>query len=324
MYAAVPGYAVGQAQGLVGELSSTTSVGATYSLSARVAVASSFHAGTFEMRLRNSATGAQSALIAHTSITYTGNWMQITGTVTANANYDRVVIRAYHEGGYDLVDDVQMCEAATQTRACTTSASNLVQNPSFEQVIGTGTPWWIYDITTTEVPHWAIYPNNSGSYVDQFGGWLADGPPTAFQGTRYLILDQNEGVVGELSAPTNMGTTYVLSARISRGPYAWLQPSTFELQLRNGATGDESAPVAQASSNFLATSNWVLLTGVITTNVNYDRVVVRYSSDSNVHGYVDDVQLCVATVSTNGWGWWLWTLGAFATFALDAGAPSQP
>jgi hypothetical protein len=319
MFAVVPGYAPGQAQGLVGQLSGATNAGATYWLSARVAVSSSYHSATFDVRLRNSANSAQSAILAHTSITYTGNWLQIAARFTSNATYDRIVIRTYQEGGQDLVDDVTMCESATQTRACVPSASNLVQNPSFEQVVGTATPWGIYDITTTDVPHWAELSASGASYVDQYGGWLADGPLVAFQGTNYANLaigdfgDQDSGIVGSLSPSTTVGTTYVLSAMITRGPYAWLQPSTFELRLRNGATGAESPPVAQASSTFLA-GGWVTLSGVITitTGTSYNQVEVRYYSDANQAGYVDDVQLCVATATVTSGGLLPWLFGAVA------------
>lgn len=317
MFAVVPGHALGQAQGLVGQLAGGTNAGATYWLSAHVAVSSSYHAATLDMRLRNSATGAQSALLAHTSITYTGNWVQISARVTTNATYDRIVVRAYQEGGQDLVDDVSLCESATQTRACAASASNLVQNPGFEQVVGTATPWYIYDITTTDVPHWADLPGGA-SYADQYGGWLADDPLVAFQGAKYVHLaignfgPQGDRLVGGLSTSTNVGTTYVLSAMITRGPYAWFQTSTFELRLRNSGTGAESAPVAQASGTFLA-GGWVLLSGVITTGTNYNQVEVHYYSNANPQaGYVDEVQLCAATVTVTSGGLLPWLFGAVA------------
>jgi hypothetical protein len=285
-------------------------------LSAQIAVSSPYHAATFELRLRNSVTGVQSALIAHASITYTGNWIQITGTVTANANYDRVVLRAYQEGGFDLVDEVHMCQAATQIWACTASAPNLVQNPSFEQVSGPG-PWsWVLGATATVVPHWTqANVTFSHPYVGE--GWPPDGV-TAFQGIRNAVIPkvpfgyQDQGIAGELYAPTNVGTAYVMSVRITRGPYWQSATSTFELRLRNSATGAESAPVVQASGIFQDSwPNWVLLTGVVTPNANYDRVVLRYHSGSyNIQdGYVDDVHLCEATAAPlHPAGWWtMWS-----------------
>lgn len=117
-YALVPatGYLGGHFQGLVGTLSSATSAGATYVVSAEIATDDSVNAPTFELRLRNSGTGAESDAAGPTSITLTSDWALITGTVSANAAYDRVVLRyqAYNVAGsgWGFVDDVRVCEAA--------------------------------------------------------------------------------------------------------------------------------------------------------------------------------------------------------------------
>jgi hypothetical protein len=112
-----------QPQGLRGQLSATTSVGATYVLSAEIklpfAAAGSAYASTITLGLRNSATGAQSAPFVG-SYNYATNWTFLSGTVTANANYDEVVL-LWEDGlssfagvvlAFALVDDVHLCEIA--------------------------------------------------------------------------------------------------------------------------------------------------------------------------------------------------------------------
>jgi len=331
-YAALPD--VIQTQGLVGELSAATNVGATYSLSAEIATASAPHAATFELRLRKSANGAQSAVVAHASITYAGTWMLITGTVTADAMYDRIVLRFSQQGGDDVIDDVHMCQAATQAWACLPSASSLVQNPGFEQVTGPGHfgsgnfgsvgPYWTATFgpyaLQTEVPHWTMADQSAGlPNVDATGPPF--GPPTAFQGKHARLEPQppalpDMGLAGELSATTNVGAVYVLSARITTALLA-AHPSTFELRLRNSATGTQSAPAAQALIPPPGTTQWVLLTGVVTANANYNQVVLRYHMNyvpDATGGFVDDVQVCQATaVPHGGTGWWtLWHAVAVA------------
>ncbi len=103
-------------QGLVGTLSATTNAGVTYLLSAKIATADVVNAPTFELRLRNSASGAESAPVVQGLLSLTSNWALITGTVPASAGFDRVVLRyqASMVSGADwgLADDVQVCQAA--------------------------------------------------------------------------------------------------------------------------------------------------------------------------------------------------------------------
>lgn len=324
-YAALPD--VNQAQGLVGELSASTNAGATYSVSAKIATASGPHAATFEMRLRNSTSGAQSPVVAHASITYTGTWKLITGTVTANAIYDRIVLRFSQQGGDDLIDDVHMCQAAQQVWVCPASASNLVLNPSFEQVINPGhspISWEVLESATTQVPSWTA---TAATQAYQFVPFvvlagMGLGPATAFEGSKYVrvvpVLPgmQEMGLLGALSAPMNVGTTYVLSARITT-----LSPSmetvAFELRLRNSGSGAESAPFAQALIP-PPTNQWRMLTGVVATNAIYNQVVLRYHSDV-AEGFIDDVHMCQAAAAPlHPAGWWSvwWHAGGVALAAM--------
>lgn len=120
-YALIPatGYLGGHFQGLVGTLSAATIAGATYVLNAQIATEDSTNAPTFEVRLRNSATGAESDAIVQTSSVLTGSWLLVAGTVTATGAYDRVVLRYQASNisgsGWGFVDDVRVCEAAAAT-----------------------------------------------------------------------------------------------------------------------------------------------------------------------------------------------------------------
>ena len=132
-YALVPatGYLGGHFQGLVGTLSSTTSAGATYVVSAQISTDDAVNAPTFELRLRNNGTGAESdAAAGLTSITLTSHWTLITATVPANAAYDRLVLRyrAYNVAGsgWGFVDDVRVCEAAIVAGAADASGPPII------------------------------------------------------------------------------------------------------------------------------------------------------------------------------------------------------
>lgn len=111
-------------QGVVGTLSSPTSSGATYRLTAQIATDDLANAPTFELRLRNSATGAESAAVVKGPIGLTNSWALMTGTVTTGASFDRVVLR-YHTSvvstAWGFVDDVQVCQAALATTGHTAS-----------------------------------------------------------------------------------------------------------------------------------------------------------------------------------------------------------
>jgi hypothetical protein len=113
--------------GIVGTLSSPTTVGSTYLISAEIATVFLPHAPSFEMWLRNSTTGADSAHIVQVVLPQTTNWKLFAGAITANAVYDRVVI-SYDEGQLDYqanggrwaqVDDVRVCKTSTDSAPTT-------------------------------------------------------------------------------------------------------------------------------------------------------------------------------------------------------------
>jgi hypothetical protein len=103
-------------QGLVGTLSAPTTVGATYVLSVRVLRVDAAAQPAVELRLRNSGSGAQSAAATQVSGTQVLTWALVTGTATANAGYDRVVLRQQTAGAL-FVDDVRVCKAAGSLQA---------------------------------------------------------------------------------------------------------------------------------------------------------------------------------------------------------------
>lgn len=118
-------------QGLVGTLSTATSGAATYLLSAHLATADVVNAPVFEMRLRNSTTGAESAPVLQAPLSLTSSWALLSGTVPSGAGFDRVVLR-YQASlviGSDngFVDSVQVCQAALASTG-----------PSTEPATG----WW--------------------------------------------------------------------------------------------------------------------------------------------------------------------------------------
>lgn len=96
-------------QGLLGTLSSPTNAGATYVLSAEILRTGVANPATLDVRLRNSATGAQSAPLVQAANAPPLTWVLLTGTVTGAA-FDRVVVR-HQAGGALIVDDVRVCRA---------------------------------------------------------------------------------------------------------------------------------------------------------------------------------------------------------------------
>lgn len=117
--------------GFIGELSATTTVGATYVLSVQAktsnpTTSSWFSHSKVALRLRNSTTHAESPLAVQTNFTQTNSWELISGTVTANAHYDQVVLRhtlqwsfwTFSLGtvfmGPVAFDDVHLCQIAAK------------------------------------------------------------------------------------------------------------------------------------------------------------------------------------------------------------------
>lgn len=107
-----------QSIGIVGALSQPTSIGKKYLFRAQVATEYLQHALSFTWWLRDSATGADSAHSGMLTVPQTTGWEPLEGTITANANYDRVVIdfRQSHQdwlingGRWGLIDDVHVCK----------------------------------------------------------------------------------------------------------------------------------------------------------------------------------------------------------------------
>jgi hypothetical protein len=134
-----------------------------------------------------------------------------------------------------------------------------------------------------------------------------------FQGSKYALLRNypgaaTMGLVGALSPRTNVGSTYVLSAEVATDKAA-LDVPTFDVRLRNSTTGAQSAPVVQAAVAHATT--WTRLTGTVTTNAQFDQVVLRHSfqpggAGGTRHGLIDDVQLCELAVALpeHPAGWW--------------------
>lgn len=117
-----------QVTGLAGTLSTATSIGQTYALSVGIGIARlppvsfggayllPYQPASFELRLRDSVTGAESAPVLQASIDQETSWVVLTGSVTASAAYDGVVIRFYSPDASlnartGLVDDVRLCQA---------------------------------------------------------------------------------------------------------------------------------------------------------------------------------------------------------------------
>jgi hypothetical protein len=122
-----------QVPGLAGTLSTATNVGQTYALSVGIGIARlppisadvgsyggsgllPYQPASFELRLRESGTGAESAPVLQTSIDQETSWVVLTGSVTANAAYDSVVLRFFSpDSGLNaragLMDDVRLCRA---------------------------------------------------------------------------------------------------------------------------------------------------------------------------------------------------------------------
>ena len=337
-----------QVQGFTGTLSIPTSVGATYLLSVAVnALSLPIPTGpTFEARLRNGGTGAESAPLVSAAIPFTPNWALVTGAVTANTTYDQVVLRyraaAPETPWWGIVDDVHLCQAAlvtppptptnvpiatsrptsAPTRTCAIDAPNLVQNPGFESV--TGTPytdfygfggWWVYEpsgIDLTQVTGWTrTKPSANGPLVVNNG--TPGAPQTAFQGSRYVTVASYQGIIGTLSAATITGATYVLSAQV--GADAALGVSLLEVRLRNSASGAESAPMIAASA--LSSGTWTLVSGDLNANASYDRIVLRYPDGAGSGSWIaDDVHVCRATDAPNP-PWW--TIGGAGVLLVLGG-----
>src|SRR5258706_4356175 len=190
---------------------------------------------------------------------------------------------------------------ATPVPVCSTSAVNLVQNPSFESVTGSGPTWNIIETATTKVPYWTRADSSALVHKPMVvgSGTYSSITATAHTGSKYALVaalsdNQIQGPVGTLSAITNVGSTYVVSAWVAATEDT--PNPNFILRLKNSSTGAESAPVVQVSIAKSTPIGWALISGAITTTASYDQVVVRYQNVYGVGwGLIDDVNVCKVT-----------------------------
>lgn len=115
--------------GMRGVVTPAPTVGTTYVLSAMVLSKSWPTAGVVSLRLANSGSGAQSAVVYGTSAPQAGGWALVGGAVTAVGYYNQVIVRYVQGGGAALVDSVRVCRAALAVRrapklATTTTAAS--------------------------------------------------------------------------------------------------------------------------------------------------------------------------------------------------------
>ena len=228
--------------------------------------------------------------------------------------------------------------------SCALSALNLAQNPGFEQVSGPGSS--AYDAyplgialggigwpmresaATSDVPSWTgtnVYPDPGYPRVKVLtnGTFLLQTTP---YGSRSALVpgfrpDRPQEIVGVLSSPTSIGATYVLSAQINALDMTGSRAPTVELRLRESATGTQSAPFVTPSTTAGGSQNWAVLTGAVTANAHYDRVVLRfqgvlneggipsaitstYGPGGQFLGLIDDVRVCKAALYDRPPGWW--------------------
>ena len=170
--------------------------------------------------------------------------------------------------------------------------------------------WKVMTQSSTEVLHWIRDTSTSNSKVFNSGS-VGGVQMTAFQGSRFLLLQPlgfgTNGIRGKLSATPQVGTQYVLNARIK----SWLWPivGTVTMRLRNSSTGVQSAPVVgtpvvnmiggQNPNKFQQSPTWVLMGGTVIPAVseNFDQVVVLYNQDGG-GGMVDLIQVCKVKIYT--------------------------
>lgn len=121
-YALLRNYPGSSRTEMFGTLSSSTSLGSTYLLTAQIATdKAALNPPTFEVWLRNRTTGAQSAAVVQTAVAHATEWTLLAGTVTATAPFDEVVLRhTIAPGGpggtrHGLVDEVHLCRLTAST-----------------------------------------------------------------------------------------------------------------------------------------------------------------------------------------------------------------
>ncbi len=244
-----------------------------------------------------------------------------------------------------LIPSSALAADSLASRGCATNDydDNLVKNPSFEDAhAGNSTPYIVYSTpgavtgwttlthysqmqvvlaansfnATQFAPNgWSVYDGNNKAVLPSFtttGGLTAG---SQFQG--------HPGLVGSLiknystPAPTVIGVTYVLSARVSNvsndlPKYIAGQgsvvaaPVAIEMRLRNSTTHAESAPIQATIPNHFQSGGtpdgheWGLISGTVTSNQTYDKVVLRHYQDTG-YAFIDDVVVCRAPTPTPWW-----------------------
>jgi hypothetical protein len=199
---------------------------------------------------------------------------------------------------------------------CEPSAPNLVKNPGFESV--SSTPfmsglWYVFESTNTNAPFWTRRNNihaTTGGNFNHYAPAVATGSmnafPAAYQGSKLAWLlgysfspSGYQGLVGTLSTATTPGATYVLSARVREDRNS--SGGAIEMRLRRASDGAETTQAVQAPVN--DRSDWVLISGPVTANANYDRVLLRFYQGAGQGGYIDDVRVCLAAKKNQIPGW---------------------
>ncbi len=238
---------------------------------------------------------------------------------------------------------------------------NLVYNPSFEGVNGSlGHVYTVYP-NSGPVTYWTTTnsqtqvvpsPNSYNTTNPTPNGWPPyDGYNEAVLMSHAIsggliggsVFPPHPGLIGTLainypnSTPTVVGTKYILSARVSNvsnnfgvvvnGNIVHPSPVAIEMRLRSSATGVESAPVqAIIPNDQYSVGNdghaWGLISGTVTADHVYDKVVLRHFQDTGF-AFIDDVVVCRAQAPMPWWknhgaqaGLALMTIGLVGYFIL--------
>ncbi len=192
------------------------------------------------------------------------------------------------------------------TSDCGNGAPNLVQNPGFESVSSTNTTPSKWYITSNEVPHWSKPIGDATNYPwVQTNGAMEIAP--SWEGSNSAVILGVNGVIGiagDLSTPMVVGATYDVSAMVN--VVGTGDPATFELRLRQSASGLESAAIAQKTTSAGGGSlSWKVLSATVVPNMSYDQVTVRHTwlggSNNAGYGIIDDVHVTCKNSGTLPW-----------------------
>ncbi len=122
--------------GMRGVVTPAPTVGTTYVLSLMVDSVQWPTAGVVSLRLANSGSGAQSAVVYDTSAPESSGWAKIGGAVVATGYYNEIIVRDAQGGGGALVDDVKVCRAAANKHHSPVSSTTTIESLSTPKVFG--------------------------------------------------------------------------------------------------------------------------------------------------------------------------------------------